>query len=148
MTPAALMASLAFVVPVQHARHPEVNRLHYAKAVAQHVFPVVGQRCPEGVTVTRDPAFLAIGGVTGHCQITLGKKKLDWPYFCTNMVHEYGHLAGLHHSPDTESVMYYGLNLPYPDCIYSPNTGRRFPYDVGKDIFGRSYPRLPHSDYY
>ena len=115
--------------PAQPASH--FNRTRAAQTIAAKVFP---NTCPK-VTILRGQVGDdgTIAGVTGPCEITFAsdKKRIEWPTFCTTMVHEYGHLAGFHHVEDTESVMYWQANLPYPDCIRSPRTGYLYPYSVG-----------------
>ena len=53
----------------------------------------------------------------GHCWIELSHwwwKILPRRYRCTLVIHELGHLIGLHHEPDPRHVMYWRLERPHP----------------------------------
>jgi hypothetical protein len=45
--------------------------------------------------------------------------RVGWVYFCSLVIHEYGHLLGLHHSKNRKSIMYphvKGKNLARKAC--------------------------------
>lgn len=51
----------------------------------------------------------AYGAGDGRCVIWSNPAydlRNDWPIFCSTLVHEFGHLKGLDHSPDPMSIMY------------------------------------------
>lgn len=43
---------------------------------------------------------------------------------CFATVHEYGHLAGRGHSPNTHSVMYYKIEYGWGPCLRAAGSGR------------------------
>src|SRR3954470_15748756 len=52
-----------------------------------------------------------------NCRIEFNSRvTFSWSRFCTIMVHEYGHLIGLEHSKDPDSVMF-ARPKPYPGCV-------------------------------
>lgn len=59
------------------------------------------------------------------CEVMfLSNRHWSWIDLCTTMVHEYGHLAGLHHSSDPQDIMYEAPDWTL-DC-----------YDRGRAILG------------
>lgn len=83
----------------------------------------------------------AIGYAPPHqCEIVLSRSyDMFWSFFCTVVVHEYGHVAGMGHSTYPYSVMYSRAGWDAtPDGIY---------YGGGVTIDGVYYPaRNPGGD--
>lgn len=88
-----------------------------ARNQAAALFPQVAVACPtvllsEGPLT--DPSEYEAEAIS-PCEIRLGS---GWPTWlrsqaCILLIHEYGHLAGLQHSPDPNSFMY---PIPSPDA--------------------------------
>jgi hypothetical protein len=52
-----------------------------------------------------------------NCRIEFNSRvTFSWSRFCTIMVHEYGHLIGLDHSKDPDSIMF-SRPKPFPGCV-------------------------------
>jgi hypothetical protein len=41
----------------------------------------------------------------------------NWPWYCTTIVHEYGHLTGHEHSLDPTDVMFFQQNTAFGPCV-------------------------------
>jgi hypothetical protein len=53
---------------------------------------------------------------TIHDDPSWRSKVYSWPWFCTLVVHEYGHLIGRNHSTNPASVMYPVIQRVFPAC--------------------------------
>lgn len=99
---AALIVTLMLAAPAPAQAGWRIDR---AKAIAAKVWQ---NPCHGKVTIRWAP--LAEGAASASvalCRITFDDRyRLDWPPFCTLMIHEYGHLAGVAHSPNPRSVMF------------------------------------------
>ena len=109
--------------------------LRYGLAIGRATF---GPTCPSGITVRWVRGLplaaehgrqweLAAWAVASQCRIEfslavyrdLAQRRYAYklPWFCTLVVHEYGHLAGRRHSRDPRNVMYPFLWGVYPPCL-------------------------------
>jgi hypothetical protein len=81
------------------------------QAIAEEAYPQVA--CPVSVDLAALPSLELGVADLGTCAIHLDLSSRTAPVYvtCHTMVHEYGHLAGLEHSPDPTSVMY-GILTP------------------------------------
>jgi hypothetical protein len=67
------------------------------------------------------PNFRVLGDPSSYydCAVLLNSRARlldDQAWLCTALVHEWGHLAGHGHSPDTENVMYAWLTRVFSPC--------------------------------
>ena len=79
-----------------------------------------GTVCPAGIQAQwteLTPGVLA-QVQRGRCRIQFSPAIRHYPFrwFCTVVVHEYGHLAGRSHSTNPRSVMFPFLRRVYPPC--------------------------------
>ena len=77
-----------------------------SQQIAEATFPQVD--CPVTIDLTAMPAREVAVATMPGCQIHFNNWVVREPAWaiCQAMVHEYGHLAGLGHSPDPTNVMY------------------------------------------
>lgn len=86
-------------------------RRERATAIAQIVW---NHPCNDQVKL----AWVPLGGTylgwnDAPCSIKMATEfHTDWPSFCTAIIHEYGHVAGVWHNTNIRSVMY---ERPLPD---------------------------------
>jgi hypothetical protein len=85
--------------------------LNAALSTARSVFPAVTQRCG-GVRIEVGPLSIAGASAESYyysCRIRVAPPTMSsatQAQVCSLMVHEYGHLAGLDHSPDPNNFMH------------------------------------------
>jgi hypothetical protein len=119
------LALLLVLVPLSDASAGW--RRERATAIAQIVWD---HPCDDQVELRWQP----IDGIhaawfSGPCQITFATEfRQDWPGFCTTMIHEYGHVAGVWHNSNPRSVMY---ERPLPNWRCA-NNGRNYLHRHGK----------------
>lgn len=103
---------------------------HDAQTVAEGVF---GSPCSGPITVRFHPLRSDTLGMARWdgmwdvppaeregCTVLLNSRKTwDWRKLCTTVVHEYGHLAGHHHSERKDSVMRARYSGAYRGCLRS-----------------------------
>jgi hypothetical protein len=90
-------------------------------AIAAHVWPVAPCGQPHVEYVTQPPLQVEYVNqspqpfeINGPC--TLYVRRSDSPVTqCTDIVHQWGHIDGLHHSSDPQNVMY-AAPQPYWRC--------------------------------
>jgi len=62
--------------------------------------------------------------LNNDCQVEFNSiASFDWPKFCTVTIHEFGHLSGKPHSPDSNDIMAPYYNTPAPECLANTPAG-------------------------
>ena len=116
----SLVLSVALIAAVAPAPASAAGDLNAAIATAKSVFPAVGQRCGNiGIEVG---PLITIGASAESyfhsCRVRIAPRTMSTAtnaQMCSLMVHEWGHLAGLEHSPDPNNFM--NGNVPHnPVC--------------------------------
>jgi hypothetical protein len=99
-----------------------------------------GPACPAAIRVTWAPFEVRYAGVAHarawartfrpECRVELNREVWDdpgwreavyaWPWLCTLVVHEYGHLAGHGHAADPGDVMHTTIERVAPECAAPP----------------------------
>jgi hypothetical protein len=117
-----------------------VPRIAAAVELGQRRF---GPACASGIAFTWESFEVSYAATTGvrawarafpdQCRIEFNRGVwddpewragvYDWPWLCTLVVHEYGHLAGRGHVEDPNDVMHATIERVVPECAAAPEAG-------------------------
>jgi hypothetical protein len=131
LSASAATGGLVITAPVPHAAALS-RRVRAAILVARATW---GSACENHLAVRWADYDDTLGAARGggrvlarahDCAIDFSRRVLDddatrtwayaWPWLCTLVVHEYGHLAGQGHSTDQNSVMYPSIDRVFWRC--------------------------------
>lgn len=116
-------AVIALLVPTGVAGVVPLSWVVRGQRVARTVYPTLCDAAPDivwrvlpGDTIARADWWRVEGG-DRRCRLTYDVSvPWTWPAFCTLTVHERGHFAGLPHSVNPRSVMFWRPRIPFRLC--------------------------------
>ncbi len=111
----AIQIVLLLVFPAVGLAGPD--RVNKALQIAEQKWGPI-----EPITVERYAlpfGYLGFADFTNR-RILLRRGHIDWPRFCSTVVHEYGHFVGKPHSDNIYDVMYPMYLYPFKPCGRKP----------------------------